>query len=250
MKISEVNESELGETKMSKLTWSKWQWDVHSREWDIHPAWMEGAWMRVLRRLHFSENTGTLTMDIESWARATGCSQEETKTFITHLDENGIADIRLAEKITITCRRMKKQVKKTEGNRARQAKYRKSDTKQANTRRDELLGLLRESYHPNKAFLQPSWQVTELKSILADATSKEETPEAVIAAEDAVIKKITSYMDTLRETKTWKEEGTYLMGLGNFLKARAWNSKVKVVELRSNWEGVDPKFAAMWGSKK
>lgn len=252
---------------MSKMTWSKWQWDVHSREWDIHPAWMEGAWMRILRRLHFSDVTGTMTMDLASWARATGCSEDDTNILIEHLKKHNIADVEEEDGITIVCRRMRKEVDKTEYNRQRQAKHRKSiveiecdkkkpvkrrkSSAETNKRIVELLDKLRDGYHQEKAHMQPAGQQAELKKILAEATSGKRTAEDKELSENAIIERIISCMSDMKETKSWKDDdGKYVPGLGNFLKSRVWTSNIKIKKSGYDcWRGVDPEFAKLWKKK-
>lgn len=231
---------------MSRLTWSKWFWDAHSKRWRGHPLWMEGAWMRVLEQLHSSRKTGSMTRPVSSWAMIIGCSEEDADEFIHHIDKYDLAEIEYDEDVTITCRRMKKAALEKEKTAERQRKFRskpkpakkikkkKPALPTSEERRSNMLEELRKMYHPNRAGLQPSIQKTELNKIMISA-SRTEAPANKGKIEVELFEKIKKHVEGLKETEVWDSEGRFVPGLGNFLKSRSWefsNPKKDIKKIR------------------
>jgi len=87
----------------------------------------KGAWFEILCQLHSAEQRGRLSLTMEAWARLIGASAEETGKVIVELEELRIADISRDAgngKVTITCRRMLRELITREQTRLRVQNYR------------------------------------------------------------------------------------------------------------------------------
>jgi len=242
---------------MSKLTWSKWFWDAHSKSWRGHPLWMEGAWMRVLEQLHSSKETGVMSRPINSWAMIIGCTEKEADEFIKHIDKYDLASVEFGDDITISSRRMIRNEEERNGTADRVRKHRakkveiktevkekKATNSKSSERRSDMLKKLREAYPQNRAHLQPSTQREEFKKIMIEC-SKNIAPNNKEVEEMALFKKIQTRIMTMSDTSEWtKEDGKFVPGLGNFLKSRAWETshvikadvkKIKEHETNNLW---------------
>ena len=87
----------------------------------------KGAWFEILCQLHSAEQRGRLSLTVEAWARLIGASAEETGKVIVELEELRIGDVSRDAgngKVTITCRRMLRELITREQTRLRVQNYR------------------------------------------------------------------------------------------------------------------------------
>ena len=97
-----------------------------SRDLEEHPLEIEGAWIRICCKLHWT--AGELTKTHEQWARILRVDLGKTNEILGYLQQEGICDIVTDDnkKVTVISRRMKKEYKDKKNGALRQAKYRES----------------------------------------------------------------------------------------------------------------------------
>lgn len=78
---------------------------------DDHDIKIEGAWIRILCRLWWSETRGISTKSLSQWARILRESNKKTLTIIEYLQKHDIADVIFDDSICISSRRMVKDEK-------------------------------------------------------------------------------------------------------------------------------------------
>jgi hypothetical protein len=87
----------------------------------------KGAWFEILCQLHCAEQRGRLSLTLEAWGRLVGATTEEAGRVIAELEELRIADIVRDDgngKVTITCRRMLRELITREQTRLRVQNHR------------------------------------------------------------------------------------------------------------------------------
>lgn len=106
-----------------------------SRDLEEHPLEIEGAWIRLICKLFYSETRGSFSKTLPQIAKILGNRAEKTLKLLKYLQDENIADIptdlsRIDNKtlITIESRRMISDEKKREDDRKRQQKKRDSVT--------------------------------------------------------------------------------------------------------------------------
>jgi uncharacterized protein YdaU (DUF1376 family) len=119
----------------------------------------KGAWFEIICQLHSAEQRGRLSLTVEAWARLIGASAEETGKVIVELEELRIADISRDAgngKVTITCRRMLRELITREQTRLRVQNYRarqaeasalNSDNENVTRKKSEARSQNPEQYH-------------------------------------------------------------------------------------------------------
>ena len=97
-----------------------------SRDLEEHPLEIEGAWIRICCKLHWTG--GELTKSYEQWARILRVDLDKTNEILTYLEREGICNTVTDGngKVTVISRRMKREYKTKENGALRQAKYRAS----------------------------------------------------------------------------------------------------------------------------
>lgn len=91
----------------------------------------------------------------------------------------------------------------------------------------EVLIRIKEEYHPSRRNQQPATAKRELSTILNEAVNGSMEKEAQKAAIDAKASQIVDFIKQMRTLPIWtRNDGKFLMGLGNFLTARGWEVTV------------------------
>ena len=221
--------------------------------------------MRVLEQLHSSKSTGALTRTLRSWAMIIGCSETEAKEFVLYLKKYDLAGVEYGDDITIACRRMENNSLQKDKAASRQRKHRSIPKEESKIKKEEvrtkkekeptvspsverrsnMLKKLRKAYHPNRAGLQPSHQLQELTRIMIDVSKKEASVNKG-GVEKALFDKIIDYVERLKDTENWDEEGKYIQGLGNFLKSRSWELGLPKANIKKI---TTAETNTLWGTK-
>lgn len=96
------------------------------RDLEEHPLEIEGAWIRICCKLHWTH--GELTKTREQWARILRSDMDKTNQILSYLKDESICDISVTGngKVTIKSRRMVRDNKLKKNAALRQAKYRAS----------------------------------------------------------------------------------------------------------------------------
>ena len=99
------------------------------RDLEEHPLEIEGAWIRIICKLWFSNKRGSLTRTADQWARILRVDNSEALRILTKLKDEKIADVTFCHTesngdITVECRRMIRDEKTREYNRIRQQRHR------------------------------------------------------------------------------------------------------------------------------
>jgi predicted DNA-binding transcriptional regulator len=100
--------------------------------------------------------------------------------------------------------------------------------KSASDIRAEWLKEIEDTYHPLRSKLQRPTARAEFERILVDSSRGIEGEGSIKKKREAkedVFLKIIAYINEMKETDDWtREGGKYLLGLGNFLLSRPWES--------------------------
>lgn len=89
----------------------------------------------------------------------------------------------------------------------------------------DLLTSIKTYYHPDRANMQPAIAKRELALILEQTVSGLETSTEKEQAIDKKRTQIIDFINQIKLTETWKrDDGKYLLGLGNFLATRGWET--------------------------
>lgn len=92
-----------------------------------HPLEIEGAWIRIICKLWWSENRGKMSLNLKQWSRVLGESEDKTKEIINYLFTEKIADVTKSNSVvTVMNRRMLRDDKLRKDNALRQERYRVS----------------------------------------------------------------------------------------------------------------------------
>lgn len=105
------------------------------RALEEHPLEIEGAWIRIVCKLWYAENKGTLTKTLEQWSRILRESLEKTFQLLQYIQKENIGNVSFSDNVTfsnvecngnvtVSCRRMVKDAKLREQNRMRQKRFR------------------------------------------------------------------------------------------------------------------------------
>lgn len=103
------------------FAWLDWSKDLHE-----HPLVIEGAWIRICCRLHYSDTRGELSKTEKQWSRVLGIDQGRCLNILRYIKTEKIGVVRKNSngKITVSCRRMLKEEKAKYNNRLRQERFR------------------------------------------------------------------------------------------------------------------------------
>jgi len=101
------------------------------RDLEEYPLEIEGAWIRIICKLWFSDKRGSLTRTADQWGRILRIPEEEAVRIITKLKDEKIGDVTFCHgqcngDITVECRRMLRTERSKEGNRIRQKRHRET----------------------------------------------------------------------------------------------------------------------------
>lgn len=102
---------------MTKSDSSNFYWMDWTRDLLEHPLEIEGAWIRICCKLHFSEDRGQMSKDASQWARILGISETRTLEILDYIRAESIGTvlgdlIKGNGKITVANRRMVREEKK------------------------------------------------------------------------------------------------------------------------------------------
>jgi len=103
------------------------------RDLEEHPLEIEGAWIRIICKLWWSEDRGSLSKTYEQWSRILRVSIEETKRIISYLSDEKICDISVTDngKVTVMSRRMMREERERTQAALRQRRKRERDANHA-----------------------------------------------------------------------------------------------------------------------
>lgn len=98
----------------------------------------KGAWIDILAALHNSPTRGSMTLEVEAWARLIGSSGDEAARVLRELGNGGVAQVVTLGNgaVMVENRRMKREEKDREKNRQRVARHREKVSIQQNTPHD------------------------------------------------------------------------------------------------------------------
>lgn len=95
-----------------------------ARDLEEHPLEIEGAWIRIVCKLWWSETKGKLTRTIYQWARILRESEEDTIRILKYLNDEKIADVTNCSKnVTVVSRKMNREYNAKYNNKLRQRKF-------------------------------------------------------------------------------------------------------------------------------
>ena len=99
------------------------------RDLEEYPLEIEGAWIRIVIKLHFSDTRGSLTRNVNQWARILRVDNSEALRILNTIKDEKIGDVTFCHNqnnsdVTIACRRMLREEKAKEKNRIRQKRHR------------------------------------------------------------------------------------------------------------------------------
>jgi hypothetical protein len=96
-----------------------------SRDLEEHPLEIEGAWIRILCKLHYAGSRGSLTRTIDQWARILRVDTERAADILEYVNRDKIGTVTITgENVTVENRRMRKEDKIREQNRIRKKRER------------------------------------------------------------------------------------------------------------------------------
>ncbi len=117
----------MGKNPASLFYWGDWQRDL-----DDHPLDIEGAWIRICCRLHWSKTRGRLAYNLDIWSSILRQTKEDTETILKYIEEKKIGDVTFGHassqknhsNVTVTNRRMYSDWKTKEAARLRKQRSR------------------------------------------------------------------------------------------------------------------------------
>lgn len=210
---------------MDTRPWEKFESTKYLALMQSHPNNIVGQWFRVWCTLASSKTRWTKTGDMETWCRILGENERLTKRFITYASMN-ISNLRITTKnssqgrmVTITEDYYKAVDKDIQLKKKGKAKYSKTDV---SNHRTKLKGRVINAYHPNKRTKQLDTFNKEFNKVMAEANRIFNTNEQKIEAEIIKCEEILMHIKWLSTTPEWDGEGTFVLGIGNFMQNRAW----------------------------
>lgn len=122
---------------MGKLPASMFYWGDWSRDLEEYPLEVEGAWIRICCKLHYSETRGTLSRTLEQWAKILRQTPETALKILREIQQAKIGDISpdLAEcngNVTVSCRRITREEKDRQDNKNRVFQFRHKNKSNGN----------------------------------------------------------------------------------------------------------------------
>ena len=101
------------------------------RDLEEYTLEIEGAWIRIVIKLHFSDTKGSLTRNLDQWARILRVDNSKALRILNTIKEEKIGNVTFCHDqnngdITIECRRMLREERAREQNRIRQKRHRKT----------------------------------------------------------------------------------------------------------------------------
>ena len=133
---------------MPTYPYSNFFWSDFVNDLRQHPNEIAGAWVFILKELHFARPRGSLSLTLDYWSRIVGEPPEKTLEILSYIGAHNIGVVGARngkeallvtpenrygnEEITVECRRMTKKVKHNEKNRLRQRDWREKHKKPEN----------------------------------------------------------------------------------------------------------------------
>ena len=95
------------------------------RDLEEHPLEIEGAWIRICCKLWWSETRGSLTKNIDQWAKILRSYQQDAERILNYIGNERIGDVITDANgnITVKSRRMIRDEKDRENNTLRQRRF-------------------------------------------------------------------------------------------------------------------------------
>lgn len=219
---------------MDKMPWMKEWKDKKIAVWRLHPHDIFG--MFKLCEYTVDDHLGRYTASVEQWSKIIVAEENKTRRFLNYLKDNINEvivtseyikeDNKLVQYYTVTLKDIFQVHEKKDRTKERVKRHR-GEASPASIRRMENLKRVMEAYHPDKAGLQPFMARGAFTRIMIDS-SREVSRTKKEEKEEKETQKILQYIEGLKSKSDWvREGGRYLLGLGNFLKARSWENSNK-----------------------
>ncbi len=121
---------------MARQPYSPFFWNDYVADLRRHPNEIAGAWLFILKELHFSDTRGSLALTLDQWGRVLGENTlSKTINLLEYIMDEKIGSVTFGPEIegndmtghclvTVKCRRMVREDKEREGNKLRQRKHR------------------------------------------------------------------------------------------------------------------------------
>lgn len=111
---------------MNQYPWFSFYPSDWMNDLDEYPLEIEGAWIRIICKMHKADCDGKMTRTLDEWSRILRVSEQDAERIIQYLYEKGICDMsRIGHtEITVMSRRLIREAKIREQNRLRKRKQR------------------------------------------------------------------------------------------------------------------------------
>ena len=114
---------------MGKLPYIEFYPNDWTHDLQEHPLDVQGAWMLILCKLHWSETRGQKTLKLCQWSKVLSVKEDRAADLLCYIKASSLGQVlghirRHNANITVISRRMIKDDKAREQNKLRQRRYR------------------------------------------------------------------------------------------------------------------------------
>lgn len=220
--------------------------DRNTAIWRIHPHDIFA--MYKFAEYIIDDAGGSYRASIHAWGHIMVADERKTKRFMNYIKDN-ISEVDVIQEhikegdnivpyYTVIIDGILKENDKRTSSRERQTKFR-STASLTYIRRAENLEKIMNQYHPKKRELQLPTARGNFSKIMIEA-SKDARGIDKAALEDDRTNTILKYIERLKQTEEWERDGgKYLLGFGNFIKAREWEKPFTKKEIVYNSDQTD-----------